>query len=173
VEALPPYNRYAPPADHAPRLPLPARARRGFEEEHRSLLGHVVLMVVTLGLYGSIWLFRRRAFLNSLDSWKKLPAAYPVLRLSFTVISWLCASKALGLGDFAAAASAMAGLATLVANFRVAHILRSAFARSAIQIPVSAAATLFFGTLYLQWALNRAAGWSLRSGGRSSPRSQS
>ena len=53
--------------------------------------------------------------------------------------------------------SALGGGALLLADFRVASILSSDFARTGRLLSVSSVATFFFGPFYLQYKINQAA----------------
>jgi hypothetical protein len=149
-------NPYAPPAaEIAPAEAPRSSSRSDYTNERRSVLLLILLSVVTFGIYPTVWYVRRARFLDSLASDKKVG-----------VIPWF-----LVVADVALVAVAIAhapegaikavqlatGITSLVLAFRVAHILRSDFARSGRLIGVSGAGVFFFGCLYLQHVMNEAA----------------
>jgi hypothetical protein len=155
------YDPYAPPVEPSrdeERNPLP-RGVSDYAGERRPVVLLILLSVVTLGIYPIIWLFRRRAFLDSLDSDAKLGNIPTVVAVMY--------GTDVGIGVWSSMAKAgegldrlvqiAAGITMLIAVFRVAHILRSDFARSGRFIGVSGVMVFFFGTLYLQYKMNQAA----------------
>lgn len=151
-------NPYAPPkTETAVRLGHPESIQLGstYEAERRSVPLLVFFSVITLGVYPAIWFFRRRRFLDSLDSTDKL-GALAGGPLVATVIAF-----GLGLLDLPPevdrAVSVGLGSVTIVAAFRVARILRSNFTRTGRFLRVSSAGTFFFNALYLQYKINQAA----------------
>ncbi len=144
----------APPAP-APPAPLGGQARGGYQDERRSVLLLLVLSIITLGIYPAVWFFRRRRFLDSLDSSEKLGsmAAAPLVA---TVLSLACSFLALP-SDVERPLSIAFGAVTIITAFRVAKMLRSDFARTGRFLSVSGVATFFFNALYLQYKINQAA----------------
>ncbi len=115
----------------------------------------VVLSVVTLGVYPAVWFLRRRRFVDSLDSTQKLGhlAAAPLIA---TVVSVGVSFAGIPPELDRAVTMGLTAVSVLAA-FRVAHILRSDFARTGRFLKVSGAATFFFNALYLQYKINQAA----------------
>jgi hypothetical protein len=148
-------NPYAPP--QAPTGVALARTGDGFEEERRSVLFCAVLWCATLGLYTPIWLLRRRPFLDGLDASVRLSAAIPVVLVVTFVVDWLLSMGGRPLADLTRLLSIVTMVLTLVAEFRVARILRSEFRRSGRGILVSSLAVFFLGLLYLQYKINQGA----------------
>lgn len=150
-------NPYAPPAT-ATEAPPGAVARGGsgsYRDERRSVPLLLLLTILTLGLYPSVWFFRRRRFLDARDSSKKLGplAAAPLVA---TVVS--CALAFVELPpEVDRLVTVMTGVVTLITAFRVAAILRSDFARTGRFLKVSGVGTFFFNALYLQYKINQAA----------------
>jgi hypothetical protein len=151
---------YAPPrTESAPREKRRAR-RNPFEAERRSVLLVVLLSVVTFGLYASIWYIRRTPFVNGLKSDKRLEPFLPWALLGTEIVVFvvaLVAGAAEVQVDVSRPVSMVAGILAIIIRFRIAHILRSHFARSGIVMSVSGPATFFLGMLYLQWVINNAA----------------
>jgi len=149
-------NPYAPPAS-----PLALAGTQdgssvsSYEGERRSVVLLILLSVVTLGIYPVVWYVRRAPFLDSLSADKKvggLPwAAVLLLVVSFAVAFGRAGEGIVRLTQLAS------GIMNLVLAFRVAHILRSDFARTGRLIGVSGAGVFFFGCLYLQHVINEAA----------------
>jgi hypothetical protein len=163
-------NPYAPPATtRADPLGTGAgSAHDSYRAERRSVLFLVFLTFITLGIYPSVWFFRRRRFLDSLDSTVKLGgmAAAPLVA---TLVSFVV-SFALAFLDSPPevdrAVSTGLAAVSIVAAFRVANILRSDFARTGRLLGVSGVATFFFNALYLQYKINQAADTpAVRQGG--------
>ena len=115
----------------------------------------VLLSIITLGIYPSVWFFRRRRFRDSRDARAKLGplAAAPLVA---TVVSYALAFVDLP-PEVDRLVNIASGVMTLVIAFRVAAILRSDFARTGRFLKVSAVATFFFNALYLQYKINQAA----------------
>lgn len=154
-------NPYAPPeADVDASDASVGRTRKGsrslYASETRSVALLVLFTFLSCGLYPAIWYVRRQRFLDELDSDAKLGVGLAWGGVIATAISFVIAlivppnTPAQGL-------SAMTGIISLVQAFRVAHILRSNFARTGRLIEVSGVPTFFFGVLYLQYVINRAA----------------
>jgi len=149
-------NPYAPPAADADPRP----ARRGYSQssyagERRSVLLMILLSVVTFGVYPIVWYLRRAPFLDALPADKKVGVMPWIAVALFGALFVVAAARlAEGVVRFVQLAS---GIMNLVLAFRVAHILRSDFARSGRTIGVSAAGVFFFGCLYLQHVMNEAA----------------
>jgi hypothetical protein len=155
------HNPYAPPAETVDR-PVAFRdavddGPNEFESERRPWVLCMVLTFVTLGFYPSIWLLRRRPFLDRLDAGKELGTALPIFSLVTSVVSVIVVFA----GDEAAALSRIfslaAGITALIANFRVLAILRSVSSRSGRFLGFSTMGTFFFGIYYLQYKLNQMA----------------
>jgi hypothetical protein len=154
-------NPYAPPkADVGP----PRGTRRSkYEAERRSVLLLVLLCVISFGLYPLVWYVRRARFLDSLDSDKKMEglhwAAVAVTALSFSMSILIGALHVHDgmLVEVHRPIQLAVGVAVLLVSFRVAGILRSDFARTGRLIGTSGVAVFFFGCLYLQHVINKAA----------------
>ena len=154
-------NPYAPPeADVAHDEARPSGARkRGtsvYASEKRSVLLLVLITAATCGLYPAIWYVRRQRFLDELDSDAKLGAGLAwggLVAIGITSIIAVIMPPNAPLQGL----SAGAGIVSIVQAFRVAHILRSNFARTGRLIRVSGVPTFFFGVYYLQYVINRAA----------------
>src|SRR6476661_1199856 len=75
-------NPYAPPAT-ATEAPPGVGVRSGsgsYRDERRSVPLLVLLTIITLGIYPSVWFFRRRRFLDARDARQKLgPLAFAPL----------------------------------------------------------------------------------------------
>jgi hypothetical protein len=154
-------NPYAPPATPA-AAPAGAQARgatRSYRDERRSVLLLFALTVITLGVYPSIWFFRRRHFLASLDSTRKL-GPFAAAPLAATCISFTVGAASALVNvppGFDRLVSVVGGIVTIVTAFRVATILRSDFARTGRFLHISGPGTFFFNAFYLQHKINQAA----------------
>lgn len=152
-------NPYAPPAAEQATAKQAGRKRRRqrspYEDERRSILLLIGLTVATLGIYSVVWFIRRRHFLDSLQADVKL-GTMAMAPLVATAVSVVLAFVGLP-PELDQALSVGAGVVSVVTAFRVAHVLRSDFARTGSFIRVSGVATFFFGALYLQYVINRAA----------------
>jgi hypothetical protein len=155
------HNPYAPPAEPLDQVQAFRDDRddgpNDFESERRSVVLTILLTVVTFGFYPSIWLLKRRAFLDRQDTGKELGTGLP---------TFILVSSVMGVGlAFAGAEAAklrpmltlMSGIATLIANFRVLGILRSVSSRSGRFLEFSTIGTFFFGIYYLQYKINQMA----------------
>jgi hypothetical protein len=151
-----PVNPYAPPAADVEARPARGRySQSSYAGERRSVLLMILLSVVTLGVYPIIWYLRRAPFLDALSADKKV-GPMPWIAVGLLGAFFVVAAARLpeGVVRFTQLAS---GILNLVLAFRVAHILRSDFARSGRIIGVSGAGVFFFGCLYLQHVMNEAA----------------
>jgi hypothetical protein len=154
------YDPYAPPAEpeHEPGR---HRSSADYALERRPIGLFILLCFATLGFYPIIWLFKRRAFLESLDANAKLgplPVIVAVCRCAVYVLVFAqAASHATDLEPLIRMIQLADWVAMLMAVFRIATILRSDFSRSGRFLTVSGVATFFFGTLYLQYKINQAA----------------
>jgi hypothetical protein len=148
-------NPYAPPA--AP-IAVPGAAT-SYTAERRSVLLILVLSIVTLGIYPAFWYLRRARFLDSLSSDQKLGRMPVFLLIAYGVTFVLGAVVGVTReGDALTRPIDLAvGIFGLVIAFRVAHILRSDFARTGRFIKVSGVWVFFLGPLYLQHVINKAA----------------
>jgi hypothetical protein len=152
------HNPYAPPAE-ALRALGDSDDREGpndYESERRSVVMCILLTALTLGLYPTIWLFKRRRFLDRLDTGKELGNALPMFILVATVMNVLLAfsNETAPIRPLFSLAS---GIGTIIANFRVLGILRSDSARTGRFLGFSTAGTFFFGIYYLQYKINQMA----------------
>lgn len=149
---------YAPPrADPQPREKR-SRRQRAFDSERRPVALVLLFTIVSLGLYASIWYIRRTPFVNGLKSDKYLPPALPWAMLVVELLVFVAAMAADATGvDVSSPLSLSAGILAIIIRFRIAHMLRSHFARSGMMMGVSGLATFFLGILYLQWVINDAA----------------
>ncbi|MDB4933184.1 MAG: hypothetical protein JWP87_156 [Labilithrix sp.] len=151
-------NPYAPPAE-----PLRAFGDRDhdvgpndYESERRPVLLCLLLGAVSLGFYSTIWLFRRRRFLDRLDAGKELGTGLPMFILVATIMSILLALNT-ETAKMRPLLSLAAGIGTIIANFRVLGILRSDCARTGRFLEFSTLGTFFFGIYYLQYKMNQMA----------------
>jgi hypothetical protein len=152
-------NPYAPPAapasprhgDTEPHAPKPSR----YEGERRSVLLLLVLSIITLGVYPSLWYVLRTRFLDSLDANKKV-GPWPWVNVVLTAMVFV-ASVARAHEDLVRILQLGGGITSLSLAFRVAGILRSDFARTGRFIGVSSLGVFFFGCVYLQHVINEAA----------------
>lgn len=153
-------NPYAPPgAELGPGSDLTAgdAGPSDYAPERRPVILCIGLTLLTLGFYPSIWLLRRRPFLAHLQATKHLGATMPIITIVTGVMG-------LGLAFFGEEASAaqqllqlVGTIAAVLANFRVAHILRSDSARTGRFLRFSTLGTFFLGIFYLQYKMNRLA----------------
>jgi hypothetical protein len=158
----PAQNPYAPPADDTTaREDGPVGdVEVAFETERRSWLVCAALTLVTLGVYPSVWLWRRQPFLDGLGTTSQVGAWRPALVLLGTVATLACAffDGLVGVPrDVERLITGVAGIATIMCEFRVATVLRSAFRGTGRRIDVSYVLTFIFGILYLQHLINRGA----------------
>src|SRR3974390_1849714 len=86
-------NPYAPP-EATPVVPHGVeghgRSRSSYEGERRNGLVAILLCVVTLGVYPTLWYLRRARFIDSLDANKKV-GALPWLSLALVFIWFILA----------------------------------------------------------------------------------
>ena len=160
------HNPYAPPA--APEPDEAASPRRAFsdeyddgpnefESERQPVMLTIVLSFVTLGFYPSIWLLRRRPFLDRQDTGTELGMALPVMMLVLTVVSVVVVFGGTEIAGTSRLFSLGAGIASLVARYRVLAILRSVSTQTGRFLGFSSAATFFLGVFYLQYKINQMA----------------
>jgi len=156
------HNPYAPPAE-----PVALREGYGDEDgdreasdyssERRPVLLCILLTFVSCGFYQSIWLLRRAPFLDRLNASKRLGSTLPIFVLVSGVGSFVVALA----GKEAASVQPLVGLvgtiAAIVANFRVADILRSDSTRTGRFIRISSLWTFLLGIYYLQYKINQLA----------------
>ncbi len=160
------HNPYAPPAAAEPDdAGEPRRAfsdeyddgPNEFESERRPWIVCLLLTLVTLGFYPSIWLLRRRPFLDRQETSTKLGTTLPIITI---VLSALSVIVVFG-GDQAAGLSRIfsiaGGITALIANFTVLNILRSVSSRTGRFLGFSTMGTFFFGIYYLQYKINQMA----------------
>lgn len=151
-------NPYAPPRTlDAPTTDATSLHVSDYRGQRRSVLLCIVLAVVTFGFYPAIWLLRRQAFLQRLNASKKPIVAYPYVYIVLNVISFVLGFTGEDGSPVEKFVSVLAGSALVLADFRVASILSSDFARTGRPLSVSSVATFFFGTFYLQYKINQAA----------------
>jgi hypothetical protein len=150
-------NPYAPPKAESASGRSTRRSR--YEDERRSVGVLLLLSVVTFGIYPAIWYVRRTPFFDRLDSDKRVDGLqWVTLVLTVALFAVAIAQAPLQVPEGALRAVQLAaGIANLILAFRVAHMLRSDFARTGRLIRVSSAGVFFFGCLYLQSVINRAA----------------
>jgi hypothetical protein len=166
------HNPYAPPAE-----PVGGDVRafgdgyedgpNDFESERRPVILTVLLTLVTLGFYPAIWLIRRRRFLDRQDAGKKLGTALPIFIFLSTMLS-LVLAFGFGGQDTAPIRSLctlVGGVISLIARFRVLHILRSVSSRTGRFLDFSTMATFFLGIHYLQYKINQMADTPARAEG--------
>jgi hypothetical protein len=162
-------NPYAPPAevesDDVADVDEDSEWRRAkrnpFEDERRSVALVVALAFVTCGLYSPLWLMRRQRFLDSLRTDQKLGMLPTIVLLMYIGTFGLAfiggAAQSPEVMNVERLVSAGGGVITIIANFRVAAILRSEFARTGRFLSVSNLATFFLGIFYLQYKINQGA----------------
>jgi hypothetical protein len=150
-------NPYAPPQAQPEE---PRRGRSSFASERRSVFTMAVLCVVTLGFYPCIWYLKRQPFFDGLGVGTVLG---PMPRVFVGIqIAAIAAQIALTVADAPPSTSntVNGGVAAvnLIVSFRAAEILRKALAKKRLlDIEVSSGAVFFFGSLYLQHKINKAA----------------
>ena len=154
-------NPYAPPAAEPRPSAEQDPSLSSYENERRSVLLLILLSIVTLGVYPIVWYLRRAPFLDSLDADRKV-GALPWFALTSLVVLFGVAVAQAPQG-VVRIAQLVSGITNLVLAFRVAHILRSDFARTGRIVGISGAGVFFFGCLYLQHVMNEAAGIPARS----------
>lgn len=157
-------NPYAPPADVTPEPEehereggRRRRSRVDFATERRSVVLVLLLWLFTLGVYNTVWLWRRRPFIDSLDTGprEKLGRAPEVLGAMW--VGMLVLTVLVGSTTFTNAYSSAMGIGVLVSCFTVARALRSEIARTGRGIEISNVLVFFFGVVYLQYKLNEIA----------------
>jgi hypothetical protein len=144
------YDPYQPPA--APVIKSDPEEEDGF----RSLALVFVLCVLTLGLYGTYWLWDRRNFLQKRQVFVRVgPATLGLLLvLDVAVIATGLAPSLAGIANLIGIADA---IVRLVALFGMRDALNAWAASLGERGPRSGAGTFFFGVLYLQHAMNQIA----------------
>ncbi|MBX3192284.1 MAG: DUF4234 domain-containing protein [Labilithrix sp.] len=153
-------NPYAPPAAERDEVGDDGRARGGpsdFEPERRSVGLCVLLGVVTFGIYNAIWLLRRQPFLDRLPTPHKLGAVFPIVIIALNLISVPMALIGGGAEGVSRVLSIGGGIAAIVANFRVAAILRAELRRTGRYIDISTIWVFLLRVYYLQYKINQAA----------------
>lgn len=128
-----------------------------FESARFPLVFTIILSIFSCGLYQYVWWFLRRRFLDGLDSDLKLGLALPIV-IGVTSVAGnllpLGGNEATPLSGVMLVAAAVL---TVVANFRVAAMLRSHFRRNHLRLEVSSVGTFFLGIFYLQYKINEGA----------------
>lgn len=155
------HNPYAPPAEATADVRAFSDGYEdgpnAFEGERRPVILTIVLSLVTLGFYPSIWLLRRRPFLDRQDTGKELGTALPIVSMvlhALSVVVVFGGDEAAGLSRFCSLAG---GITALIANFRVLNILRSVSTRTGRFLGFSTMGTFFLGVYYLQHKINQMA----------------
>ena len=128
-----------------------------YEAERRPVILCIVLAVVTLGLYPSIWLVQRRAFVDSLQRKKDLGVALPVLALVTGIIAIVVPFAGKDAQAIQPVFSVLAAISSLMARFRILDTLRTDSARTGRFLEFSSVATFFLGIFYLQYKINQLA----------------
>jgi hypothetical protein len=155
------HNPYAPPGE--PTADVRAfsdgyeEGPNDFESERRPVILAILLTFVTLGFYPSIWLLRRRPFLDRQDTGKELGTMLPIVSIVLNVLSIVVVfggHEAAGLSNICSLAG---GVIALIANFRVLNILRSVSSRTGRFLGFSTMGTFFLGIYYLQYKINQMA----------------
>jgi hypothetical protein len=155
------HNPYAPPAEASADVRAFSDGYEDgpndFESERRPVILTILLAFVTLGFYQSIWLLRRRRFLDRQDTGRALGSALPIVSMVLNALSVIVVFG----GDQAAGMSSIfslaGGVTALVANFRVLNILRSVSSRTGRFLDFSTIGTFFLGIYYLQYKINQMA----------------
>jgi hypothetical protein len=158
-------NPYAAP--QSVDAPFDGSQPSSYADERRSLWMMMLLSVITLGVYPSVWIIRRARFLDGLRSDRKVgPLGWinlALLVVLFVVTVFMEVLVVLGEMDEQAAdgfgrlLEIGSGLVSLFVQFRVAGILRNDFAATRRRIRVSGGLVFFLGTLHLQHVINKAA----------------
>ena len=152
-------NPYAPPAE--PILESETvgagRGASDYTRESRPVVLAILLTLVTGGIYPAVWVYRRRSFLDSLDASKRMGKTLPSLLLVANIVTLLVAFGGKDTASLQALVSTVGTIAAIVANFRVADILRSNATRTGRFVRISSLATFFLGVYYLQYKINRLA----------------
>lgn len=157
-------NPYAPPAEVTPEPEEQEgeggrrrRRRVDFSPERRSVVVVLLLTIVTFGVYNTVWLWRRRAFIDSLDTGprEKLGRAPEVLGAMW--VGMLILTVVFGSTTFTNAYSSAMGIGVLVSCFTVARALRTEIARTGRAIAISSVLVFFLGVAYLQYKINEIA----------------
>ena len=153
-------NPYAPPAEpvlETERDSADRAAASDYASERRPVVLAILLTLVTGGIYPAVWVYRRRAFLDRLDASKRLGKTLPSFLLVANVVSLLVSLGGKETASLEAFVSTVGIIAAIVANFRMADILRSNATRTGRFVSVSSLATFFLGIYYLQYKINRLA----------------
>ncbi len=153
------HNPYAPPAEPAVAFsdgPF-EDGPNDFESERRPVILAILLTFVTAGFYPAIWLLRRRPFLDRFDAGKELGTALPILAIVLNALSIVVMFGGQEVAALSNMCSIAGGITSLIANFRVLHILRSVSSRTGRFLGFSTMGTFFFGIYYLQYKMNQMA----------------
>ena len=163
------YNPYAPPTA---QVADPAATQSGLKR--RSVVGMVLLLIVTLGIYYPLWFFRRRPGLNRLDSPRKL-ALWPLVLFAVyfalevvlgTVSGEQTPAQAFGsgVGIVLLLLQLSTGILMIVQCFAIKDIIED-HAQGPDdggdtglfkpQVKLSGLMTFFFSIFYLQYAINK------------------
>ena len=160
-------NPYAPPQA---KVADPLPDSHGLKQ--RRVLVMIVFMVISFGLYYTIWWFRRRSGLNRLNSPKKL-AAWPLLLLAALFVIQIGLGLVAGetpLHDVIGEGGTLSvglfqlavGIVMLIQTFRVKDMIEDHATPETEsgpmfveQVQLSGLMTFFFSIFYLQWAINR------------------
>jgi hypothetical protein len=127
---------------------------------HRALWRHALLIVVTLGLYTMIWLWRRAPGLNTLRGNDQVPGWQPVVAGGFWIVAIVLmpedSAAPLELtGWIGKIAQYAAGVMALVLVFRVRSLLQTHLRQTGQpDSDLSWAWTFLLSTLYLQHVIN-------------------
>jgi len=155
------HNPYAPPAEPAGAAKAFSEAiddgPNDFESERRPWLLCMVLTFVTLGFYPSIWLLRRRPFLDRQDADTQLGTLLPIVTIVLSAVSIIVVFGGQEAAGLSRLFSLAGGITALIANFRVLAILRTVSSRTGRFLGFSTMGTFFFGIYYLQYKINQMA----------------
>lgn len=141
------YDPYQPPA--APVVKADPEEEDGF----RSVALVLVFNVLTLGIYGTYWLWERRNFLQQRQVFVRVGAVTLglLLVLDLAALATAFAPSLAGVANLIGLADAVV---RLVALFAMRDALNAWAASLGERGPRSGAGTFFFGVLYLQHAMN-------------------
>ena len=117
----------------------------------------LVLTFVTLGFYPSIWLLRRRPFLDRQDADTQLGTLLPIVTIVLSAVSIIVVFGGQEAAGLSRLFSLAGGITALIANFRVLAILRTVSSRTGRFLGFSTMGTFFFGIYYLQYKINQMA----------------
>jgi len=133
--------------------------------EKKSVIGMIILTIITLGIYIPIWLFKRREKLNSLNSKMKAGKTVIFIILVLQIIGIIIIFAPFFLThenlsdvsmtfkkfeNYQSWVSFFAALAVLKASFDIRSIIRDHF-----NTQLSGAGTFFFTIFYLQYKINQ------------------